>query len=60
MGKIWHVKGKYGAGRYYRSENAFLEGTNSGSNLNVTVYEEIESGKAGDIHYRKIFFKPFI
>ena len=50
MGKIWHVKGKYGTGRYYRNEKSFLEGTHSGSNLNVTVYEEIESGKAGDIH----------
>ncbi len=48
--KIWYVKSKYGSGRYYRSENAFLEGTNSVSNLNVTVYGEIESGKAGDIY----------
>lgn len=50
MRKIWHVKGKYGVGRYYRNENAFLDASNSGSNSDVVIYEEIESGKVGDIY----------
>lgn len=49
MSKIWYVIGKYES-RFYRSERAFLSSININSQSKVIVYEEIESGIAGEVY----------
>jgi len=51
MGKIWQVHKRYGGFKYYKTEAAFLDAIGKESTATVTVYEETESGSAGE--YKK-------
>jgi len=49
MKKIWHVKGRYGGGKWFKTEKAFLSSVRDDDSREVYVYQLIESGKAGDV-----------
>jgi len=49
MKKIWHVKGRYGSGKWFKTEKAFLSSVRDDDSREVYVYQLIESGKAGDV-----------
>jgi len=50
MGKIWKVQRKYSV-KFFKTEAAFLDSISVDDNSTLTIYEEIESGTAGE--YKK-------
>ena len=49
MKKIWHVKGRYGSGKWFKTEKAFLSNVREDDTREVFVYQLIESGIAGEV-----------
>lgn len=49
MKKIWHVKGRYGGGRWFKTEKTFLANVRDDDSREVYVYQLLESGTAGEL-----------
>ena len=49
MKKIWHVKGRYGSGKWFKTEKAFLSNVREDDTREVFVYQLIDSGVAGEV-----------
>ena len=49
MKKIWHVKGRYGGGKWFKTEKAFLSNVREDDTRDVFVYQLIDSGIAGEV-----------
>lgn len=49
MKKIWHVKGRYGSGKWFKTEKAFLSHVREDDTREVFVYQLIDSGIAGEV-----------
>lgn len=49
MKKIWYVKSRYGGGRWFKTEKAFLSAIRDDDNREVYVYQLIDSGIAGTL-----------
>ena len=54
MSKIWNVKGRYGSGKWFKTEKAFLSNVREDDTREVLIYELIESGNAGEIRKNTI------
>lgn len=54
MKKIWHVKGRYGSGKWFKTEKAFLSNVREDDTREVFVYQLIDSGVAGEVKKRTI------
>lgn len=54
MKKIWHVKGKYGSGKWFKTEKAFLSNVREDDTREVFVYQLLDSGLAGEVKRRTI------
>jgi hypothetical protein len=54
MKKIWYVKGRYGSGKWFKTEKAFLSHVREDDTREVFVYQLIDSGIAGDLKKRTI------
>ena len=49
MKKIWYVKGRYGGGKWFKTEKAFLSNVREDDTREVFVYQLIDSGVAGEV-----------
>ena len=49
MKKIWYVKGRYGSGKWFKTEKAFLSHVREDDTREVFVYQLIDSGIAGEV-----------
>jgi len=49
MKRIWYVKGRYGSGKWFKTEKAFLSNVREEDTREVFVYQLIDSGIAGDV-----------
>jgi len=49
MKKIWLVKGKYGSGKWFKTEKSFLSSIREDDTREVFVYHLIDSGIAGEV-----------
>jgi len=54
MKKIWHVKGRYGSGKWFKTEKAFLSNVREDDTREVFVYQLLDSGIAGEVKKRTI------
>lgn len=54
MKKIWHVKGRYGSGKWFKTEKAFLSNIREDDTREVFVYQLLDSGLAGEVKRRTI------
>lgn len=54
MKKIWHVKGRYGSGKWFKTEKAFLSNVREDDTREVFVYQLLDSGIAGEVKRRTI------
>ena len=54
MKKIWHVKGRYGSGKWFKTEKAFLSNVREDDSREVFVYQLLDSGVAGEVKRRTI------
>jgi hypothetical protein len=49
MKKIWYVKGRYGGGKWFKTEKAFLSNVREDDTREVFVYQLLDSGIAGEV-----------
>jgi hypothetical protein len=49
MKKIWYVKGRYGSGKWFKTEKAFLSHVREDDTREVFVYQLLDSGIAGEV-----------
>lgn len=54
MNKIWFVKGRYGSGKWFKTEKAFLSNVREDDTREVFVYQLLDSGVAGEVKRRTI------
>jgi len=54
MKKIWHVKGRYGSGKWFKNEKTFLANVREDDTREVLIYQLIDSGIAGEVKKRTI------
>jgi hypothetical protein len=54
MKKIWYVKGRYGSGKWFKTEKAFLSHVREDDTREVFVYQLLDSGIAGEVKKRTI------
>ena len=54
MKKIWYVKGRYGSGKWFKTEKSFLSNVREDDTREVFVYQLLDSGVAGEVKRRTI------
>ncbi len=54
MKKIWYVKGRYGGGKWFKTEKAFLSHIREDDTREVFIYQLIDSGVSGEVKRRTI------
>lgn len=54
MKKIWYVKGRYGSGKWFKTEKTFLSNVREDDTREVFVYQLLDSGIAGEVKRRTI------
>ena len=54
MKKIWYVKGRYGSGKWFKTEKTFLSNVREDDSREVFIYQLLDSGVAGEVKRRTI------
>lgn len=49
MKKIWYLKGRYGGGRWFKTEKSFLSNVREDDTREVLIYTLVDSGIAGEV-----------
>lgn len=49
MKKIWYLKGRYGGGKWFKTEKSFLSNVREDDTREVFIYSLVDSGIAGEV-----------